>query len=50
MAAGLGIEWENVNIAGAFLLGVVFATVATRRVVRAVITLMSHERKRDETE
>ncbi len=33
------VEWDNVNLAGAFILGAVLATIGTIRVVRAVTTL-----------
>lgn len=32
----VGVDWTNVNLAGAFLVGAILATVATLRVVRAV--------------
>jgi hypothetical protein len=32
----VGVEWSNVHLAGAFLIGAIVATVATLRVVRAV--------------
>jgi hypothetical protein len=38
-----GIEWENVNIAGAFIIGAVLATVATIRIVRAVSIMLRDE-------
>ena len=40
------IEWENVNVAAAFILGAVFATVATIRVMRAVVTVLRREVRR----
>ena len=33
------VEWSNLTIAGAFILGAILATVATLRVVHAVTTL-----------
>jgi hypothetical protein len=33
----LGVDWENVNLAGAFVLGAVLGTLATIRVMRAVL-------------
>jgi hypothetical protein len=30
------VDWGNLQVAGAFLLGAIFATIATLRVVRAV--------------
>jgi hypothetical protein len=41
-----GIEWENVNIAGAFIIGAVLATVATIRIVRAVSIMLRDEQRR----
>lgn len=35
----LGVDAESVTLAAAFLLGAVFATVATLRIVRAVMVL-----------
>lgn len=32
----IGIEWENVNLVGAFLVGTLFGTIATLRIVRYV--------------
>lgn len=37
----LGVEWENVNLAGAFVLGAVLGTLATIRVMRAVLQTFS---------
>jgi hypothetical protein len=42
-----GVEWENVNIAGAFIIGAVLATIATIRIVRAVSIVLREERRRD---
>jgi hypothetical protein len=36
MAAVVAVDTESITLAGAFLLGAVFATVATLRVVKAV--------------
>jgi hypothetical protein len=41
-----GIEWENVNVAGAFVVGAVLATIATLRVVRAVTSMFAGEMRR----
>jgi hypothetical protein len=35
--AVLGVEWENVNLAGAFVLGAILGVLATIRVMRAVL-------------
>jgi hypothetical protein len=32
----LAVEWSNVHLAGAFLIGMIFGTVATLRIVRFV--------------
>jgi hypothetical protein len=37
----LGIEWENVNLAGAFVIGAAMGTLATIRVMRAVLQTFS---------
>jgi hypothetical protein len=37
----LGVDWENVNLAGAFVLGAVLGTLATIRVMRAVLQTFS---------
>jgi len=42
-----GIEWENVNVAGAFIIGAVLATIATIRIVRAVSSTLREERRKD---
>lgn len=36
-----GVEWESVNLAGAFILGAILATIATLRVVRAVAAMFA---------
>ena len=33
----LGVEWENVHLAGAFVLGAILGTLATIRIMRAVL-------------
>ena len=33
----LAVDWENVNLAGAFVLGATLGTLATIRVMRAVM-------------
>lgn len=38
----LGVDWENVNLAGAFVIGATLGTLATIRVMRAV--LQTYER------
>ena len=32
-----GVEWENVHLAGAFVIGAILGTLATIRVMRAVL-------------
>jgi Co/Zn/Cd efflux system component len=41
------VEWENVNIAGAFLLGAILATLATLRIVNHVSRFFAKQ-QRDE--
>jgi hypothetical protein len=41
-----GIQWENVNIAGAFIIGAVLATIATIRIVRAVSIMLRDEQRK----
>jgi hypothetical protein len=41
------INWENVNIAGAFVLGAILASLATIRVVRAVSVVLRREARSD---
>lgn len=36
------VDWDSVNLAGAFLLGALLATLAVLRVVRAVMVLFDH--------
>jgi hypothetical protein len=45
-----GVEWENVNIAGAFIIGAVLATVATIRIVRAVTVMLRDEQRKHREE
>lgn len=41
-----GIDWENVNVAGAFVVGAILATIATLRVVRAVSSMFANDDER----
>jgi ABC-type sulfate transport system permease subunit len=41
------IDWEDLDVAGAFVLGTVLATVAVLRVVRAVSVMFRQERRKD---
>lgn len=51
------VDWSNLTVAGAFVLGAVLATVATLRVVRSLTNLFSsvdrrrhdHDRGTDST-
>ena len=43
----MAIAWENLSVAGAFLLGAILATIATVRVFRLAVDLV--KRERDET-
>ena len=40
------IQWADLHVAGAFVLGAVLATVATLRVVRAVTAVFAPYRRR----
>jgi len=46
----LGVEWENVHLAGAFVLGAVLGAFATIRIMRAVLQTFSRYRFRDAKE
>jgi hypothetical protein len=39
----LGVEWSNVQLAGAFLVGTVFGTIVTLRVMHVVAGLLRSE-------
>ena len=39
-----GIDWANLSVAGAFISGAVFATIAVLRVVRAVSAMFDPRR------
>jgi Co/Zn/Cd efflux system component len=46
-----GIEWEDLELVGAFTAGAILATIAVLRVIRAVVTIFSdttqqHRRRR----
>lgn len=43
-----GIEWDNVNIAGAFVIGAVLATIATIRIFRVVFSERRREARKDD--
>jgi len=42
-----GVDWESVNIAGAFVVGAVLATIATIRIYRLVAGSVRAERRKD---
>ena len=47
----LAVEWSNVHLAGAFLLGTIFGTITTLRIVRHVTAFFggtSRHRRPDE--
>lgn len=44
------IDWENVNLAGAFIIGAVLATIATIRIMRVVSGAFRSERRKDRDE
>jgi uncharacterized membrane protein YesL len=41
------VNWSSLNLAGAFVLGAILATLATIRVVRAVAVMFRNERRKD---
>lgn len=44
----VAVEWSNVHLAGAFLLGAAFATIAVLRIVRSVTSFFAgYGRRRD---
>lgn len=40
------VQWSNLSIAGAFILGAILATAATLHIVRTVVSLFAGERWR----
>ena len=42
-----GIDWDNVNLAGAFIIGAVLATIATIRIFRVIAGTARDERRKD---
>jgi hypothetical protein len=42
-----GVDWDNVNLAGAFIIGAVLATIATIRIYRVVAASWRDERRKD---
>jgi hypothetical protein len=48
LALMAAVEWDAVNLAGAFVLGAILATVAVLRVVRAVAVMFRQELRRRE--
>ena len=45
---GADVEWGNLHVAGAFLLGAIVATIATLRVVKAVTNFFAHVKRDDD--
>lgn len=41
------VDWDSFTVAGAFILGAVFAAVATIRIMRAVVLLLSRRDRHD---
>jgi uncharacterized membrane protein len=41
-----GIDWHEIDLAGAFVVGAILATIATLRVVRAVAVMFGGEIRR----
>jgi membrane protein implicated in regulation of membrane protease activity len=42
-----GVDWQSVNVAAAFIIGAVFATVATIRITRTVAEMLREQRRKD---
>ena len=47
-ALTLAVEWSNVHLAGAFLLGTLFGTVITLRIMHVVAGLLRKEMQPDD--
>ena len=43
-----GVDWDNVNLAGAFVIGAVLATIATIRIFRVIAGTVRAERRKDD--
>lgn len=43
-----GVDWDSVNIAGAFVVGAVLATIATIRIFRVVFGERRREARKDD--
>jgi formate hydrogenlyase subunit 3/multisubunit Na+/H+ antiporter MnhD subunit len=43
-----GVDWDSVNIAGAFVVGAVLATIATIRIFRVVFGERRREQRKDD--
>ena len=41
------VDWANLNVAAAFVLGAILATIATIRIVRAVFAVKRDESRKD---
>lgn len=41
------VDWQNLQVASAFVLGAVLGTFATIRVMRAVLRTFRHDREQD---
>ena len=48
MAALAAIEWDNVNIAGAFVIGSVLGALAAIRIFRVIAGTVRTERRKDD--
>ena len=42
------VDWANLNVAAAFVLGAILATIATIRIVRAVFGVRRDEKRKDD--
>jgi hypothetical protein len=41
------VDWSNLTVAAAFMLGAVLATIATIRIVRVAASTLREERRKD---
>jgi hypothetical protein len=40
----VAVTWDNVSVAGAFLIGTIFGTVVTLRILRIAMSLLKKQR------
>jgi hypothetical protein len=44
------VDWSNLTVAAAFVLGAILATIATIRIVRVAASTLREERRKDRDE